>query len=396
MLGLGNSGNAASLEAVLHYLRRDHPDASLDAMTAGFRHVHEVYGLETIPLAWYEQHGTGGSGLPDLGRKVIGKILDPIRIVAWVRRHDVVIVPGMGVLEATLPLRAYGFPVYMYLLSVAGKIGGSKVALVSVGANEIRQRATRWLLVSCAKLAYHRSYRDEYSRTALQRAGVNTARDHVFPDLAFSLPTPDYDPGDPRLVGIGVMEYYGGNDDRARADEIHSAYFENMTSFVCWLLEHGYSVRFFGGDDACDYEIADQIMAAVSERCRDQDPAARMVAEPFPSYADMLREMNRASIVVATRFHNVLGALKLGKPTIAIGYSDKFTALMDSMDLAEFTQHAREVSAGKLIEQFEEIQRRGADLVPGIMKRNADNADRLAEQFAVLTASLFSSRQPGA
>src|ERR1700758_4843443 len=99
MLGLGNSGNAASLEAMLHYLRRDHPEASLDAMTAGFGHVREVYGLEAIPLAWYEQHGTGGSRLPDLGRKVIGKILDPIRIVAWVRRHDVVIVPGMGVLE---------------------------------------------------------------------------------------------------------------------------------------------------------------------------------------------------------------------------------------------------------------------------------------------------------
>ena len=35
LLGEGNIGNDASMEAVLRYLRADHPDAILDAMCPG-------------------------------------------------------------------------------------------------------------------------------------------------------------------------------------------------------------------------------------------------------------------------------------------------------------------------------------------------------------------------
>ena len=87
--------------------------------------------------------------------------MDPVRIVLWVRRHDVIIVPGAGVLEATLPMRAYTFPLsVMGLLCVSGKLLGVKVALVSVGASKIKKRATRWLSNAAARTAFYRSYRD--------------------------------------------------------------------------------------------------------------------------------------------------------------------------------------------------------------------------------------------
>ena len=68
-----------------------------------------------------------------------------MRTASWVRRHDVVIVPGAGVLEASLPLWPWGMPYAMFLLSASGRLFGTKVALVSVGAGIINQRATRWL-----------------------------------------------------------------------------------------------------------------------------------------------------------------------------------------------------------------------------------------------------------
>lgn len=65
------------------------------------------------------------------------------------------------------------------------------MALVSVGANEISARATRTLVRWVGRLATYRSYRDDISRDAMRAMGVDTSRDQVYPDLAFSLPTPD-------------------------------------------------------------------------------------------------------------------------------------------------------------------------------------------------------------
>ena len=135
-----------------------------------------------------------------------------------------VIVPGAGVLEASLPLWPWGMPYAMFLLSGYGRLFGTKVALVSVGAGAINKRATRWLSNAAAGLAYYRSYRDAGAREALRQRGMDTTQDHVYTDLAFALPAPADQPGDPDLVAVGVMEYRGSNDERDRADEIYSAY----------------------------------------------------------------------------------------------------------------------------------------------------------------------------
>jgi polysaccharide pyruvyl transferase WcaK-like protein len=390
LLGLGNFGNEAALESVLTYLRRDHPTAVLDAMTGGYERVRDAYGLATTPLVWYEGREVSKSRLVGILQNATGKLLiDPLRIVFWVRNHDVIIVPGMGVLEATLPLRPYGFPTSLFVLCAAGKLFKVKVALVSVGASVIKQRMTRFLITAAARMAAYRSYRDRYSMKSMLECGVDTSDDRSFADLAFALPVPPYRPGDPQLVGLGVMDYNGGNDDRARAEEIHSAYVEETAKFAHWLLENGYSIRLFGGDENCDYAVAEQIIAKVREQFSGTDAPARMALASFSSYAEMLREMNQVGTVVATRFHNVLGSLKLGKPTIAIGYSQKFFSLMESMGLSEFIQSARELDADKLIMQFEEAQRRRAELLPAILKRDAYNSDLLAEQFDLLTTSLF-------
>ena len=84
------------------------------------------------------------------------------------------------------------------------------------GGDIINQRATRWLFNSAARLAYYRSYRDEQSREAMRQRGLDTSQDPVYPDLVFGVPAPPYTPGDPETVGVGIMAYYGNNDDRKR------------------------------------------------------------------------------------------------------------------------------------------------------------------------------------
>jgi polysaccharide pyruvyl transferase WcaK-like protein len=387
-LAAGNSGNEASMETILAYLRRDHPEAVIDAMSAGFRRLRSNYRIGSVPLSWYEGQNQHRNPAVRTLLKAIGKLMDPFRTVLWVRRHDVVIVPGAGVLEATLPMRAYTFPLSMCLVCVSGKLFGVKVALVSVGASKIKKNLTRWLSNASARSACYRSYRDVHSIDAIRQRGINTSSDRVFPDLVFGVPVPPQEAGKAGLVGVGVMDYYGGNDDRARADAIHAAYVEKMTRFVHWLLDNGYSVLMFGGDGMVDYAVAEQIKADAYSRYPDLTPD-RVVVEAFSTYSELLGKMNHAETVVATRYHNVMGALKLCKPTIALGYSDKFVSLMESMGVAEFCQPADSFSLDQLIRQFNDLQGRRAELSQTMRKHNAANDQGLAQQFLMLSAALF-------
>jgi len=386
LLGSGNIGNDASLDAVLGYLRSHHPDAALDAMCMGPDQVRARYGFGAIPLLWYQRYEQRASGVIATGLKVLGKVVDPFRTASWVRRHDVVIVPGMGVLEASVPLHPWGVPYTMFQLSALGRLFGTKVALVGVGASVIRQPATRWLLVQAARLAFYRSYRDAHSRDALRQQGVDTSADPVHPDLVFSLPSPPA-AGNPETVGVGLMAYYGSNDDRGRADEIYASYIGNVESFIRWLLDGGRRVRLFYGD-AVDEPAVQQVLTDLREY--QSDPASpRLAAERVTSYAELSRAMAPVGTVVATRYHNVICALQLGKPTISLGYAKKNVVLMEDMGLPEFCQYADSIDVGKLVEQFTKLESNADQVRTMLAERNADKARLLADQFAALDALLF-------
>jgi polysaccharide pyruvyl transferase WcaK-like protein len=391
LLGSGNSGNDASMETVLAYLHEAHPDAVVDALCGGPELTRTRYGIDAAPLTWYQKFEQRESGVPAAFLKVVGKGIDTVRIASWARRHDAVIVPGAGAFETTLPQRAWGFPYALFLLAASGRLFGTKVAMVSVGADLINKRATRWLSNATARLASYRSYRDSYSREAMRQRGIDTSSDRVYPDLVFGVPTPPYEPGDPQLVGVGVMAYYGGNDDRKQAAQIHTRYVETMTRFTRWLVDNGYRVRLFGGDNKFDSEIAEKIQADLRRYLPDLEPS-RVTVAAVSTYPELIRVMAPVGMVVATRYHNVMCALKLCKPTISLGYSQKFISLMADMGLAEFHQFADSLDVDRLIEQFKDLESRHAELQQQMAKRNAAHRQSLAEQFAILSELLLPAK----
>jgi polysaccharide pyruvyl transferase WcaK-like protein len=393
LLGSGNSGNDASMETVLAYLRESHPDVVVDAMCGAPEVLRSVYGIDATSVYWYHRFEERATGAPAALLKTLGKGLDALRIASWVRRHDAVIVPGAGALETTLPQRAWGFPYALFLLAASGRLFRTKVALVSVGADIISKPATRWVSNATARLAFYRSYRDAYSRDAMTRRGIDTSSDPVCPDLVFGIPAPPYAPGDPGLIGVGVMAYYGGNDDRKHADEIHSSYVETITGFTRWLIDSGYRVRLFGGDKKFDLAIAERVRADVFKTRPSLDAAAISIAA-VTTYPELIQEMAPVGLVVATRYHNVMCALKLCKPTISLGYSRKFISLMTDMGVAEFHQFADAVDTDQLIGQFKELEGRGEELRQRMIQRNATNKQGLANQFAMLSRLLLPGSQP--
>ena len=347
------------------------------------------YGVPAIPLRWLPSGVRQASGAAATVRKSLGRAADTVRIASWVRRHEVIIVPGMGVLEEALHLRPWQLPYDLFVLCASGRIFRTKIALVSVGANVATERLSRWLFTAAGRLAFYRSYRDALSRDAMTQQGLDTSGDHIYPDLAFGLTAPTAEPGDEQTVGIGLMDYHGNNDDRERADEIHAAYVEKMKSFTRWLVDNGRRVRLFIGDtNNSDETVVREIVADLQAHRPDLGPAW-IVAESVSTFTDLMRTMAPVGTVVATRYHNVICALMLSKPTISIGYGEKNAVLMAGTGLAKYCQSADSLEVGRLIKQFADLESHAARLRHAITQCNAAKAPLIEQQRRELSAVLF-------
>ena len=124
----------------------------------------------------------------------------------------------------------------------------------------------------------------------MRRAGVDVTNDHVYPDLAFALPVPPVGPGDPLTVGVGIMAYYGSNEDRAQETEVHASYVEKMKRFVRWLAGNGYRIRLFPGDNLWDGSVVAEILDDLRAHRPDRTPTSA-VADAVTSLEALMREM---------------------------------------------------------------------------------------------------------
>lgn len=389
-LGSGNIGNDATLEAALAYLRTQQPEAFLDCMCAGPTEVTRRYGLPAIQIHWFHESRPARSRLVRKAmttvRIGIGLVIDTWRTASWVRQHDVVIIPGMGVLEAAPLEHPWQLPYSMFLLSVFGKIFGTKVALVCVGVTDQSPGLSHRLLTVAAKHAYYRSFRDDFSLAAAQRLGIAGPKDRVYPDLVFALPTPPRSVGSGNTVGLGVMAHDGVADGRT-ADERQSAYVDNLKTFVRWLVDTDHQVRILIGDDA-DESIAREIVAAFCT-IRNGSAAPSVVYEPTATPDELFKQIVMLDSVVATRFHNVLVALKCSVPTLSIGYGPKHRALMEYLGFGTLTQDVDELDVDRLKEQFRMLEANKDEVAKQLSTRTQTIRDTLESQFAELSAALF-------
>ena len=88
--------------------------------------------------------------------------------------------------------------------------------------------------------------------------------------------------------------------------------------------------------------------------------------------------------VVATRFHNVLLALRLGIPVQSIAYEGKNDALMQSMGLGAYCQSIDSLDLARLLQQVERLELEAPALEPRIAQRAQELQARLELQYAQL------------
>jgi polysaccharide pyruvyl transferase WcaK-like protein len=206
------------------------------------------------------------------------------------------------------------------------------------------------MLRSAAVWAHFRSFRDQVSKDFLTSLGIDTSSDQVYPDLVFKLPTPllERDPTQEKLItiGVGLMNHNGWRAGHSSGSDptIYQTYIEKMGRFVSSLLDRGYRVRLLTGETVDMRAVSDigRIAKARGYELIDGSlpprKAKQLIMEPINSLHDVMRQISDTDIVVATRFHNIVCALKLARPTISIGYELKNDAVMTDFGLGEFCQ----------------------------------------------------------
>ena len=243
-----------------------------------------------------------------------------------------------------------------------------------------------------AAMATYRSYRDTISKDFVGSIGLDARRDPVYPDLAFGLPGPECaerkpSDGEALTIGLGIMNYSGWF---AHRPDVYGRYLENITRFLMWLLDRKYRVRILTGDSIDQSAVDDLVKALAAEG--QTAPPERLVAAPTTTLHELMQQIALTDIVVATRFHNVVCALKLGKPTISVGYAAKNDALLADMGLEKFCQHIERLDVDLLIQQFLALigdrcrhERRIGETVRLYQQQLSDQEALLASRLVVTT-----------
>ncbi len=364
IFGIGNLGNESTLWVTLHHLRRRLPNAEIVCVSDGlpsFAHLYDVTGFPIDPLPVRGARRLPSKLLKHIFVATATMILEPIRLrraIRLLRGTDQFIVVGTGALD-DLGQLPWELPAHISRWCRAAKSIRAKVQLLAVGAGPIRNRMNRWLMTRAVAVSESRTYRDGFSRDYMAGLGVGSVQDEVVPDLVFALPE-DWLPSarvadsPPKTIGVGLMEYYGWNLPPEDGRQVYTVYIEKMARFVRWLLDSNYSVRMLIGERRSDDRAVRDLFAVLGEEVV-AAAGDRLKAPVVESMHDLLSEVMRTDIVVATRFHNLVSALALGRPVISVGYAPKFEALMREMGLDDYSQHIEQLDVERLQQQVRNL-----------------------------------------
>jgi polysaccharide pyruvyl transferase WcaK-like protein len=385
-----NFGNEATFQAIRHRLRCLKPDAEFVCISTG-RPAVASEQIDYVPISGtFAKAFRSRHPLVRLMHEVF--VGAPVELWRWIkgfallRRADALIVPGTGLLTDAGGLRSFG-PYNMFKWSVIAKTCRCKLLFVSVGAGPLYSPLGRWFVKSALSCADFRSYRDESTREYLSHIGLDANGD-VYPDLAFSIseasiPVQGAAAGGRPVVGLGLMTDSGRYGTATPSPEVHRDYLENLAKLVKWLIVHEYDVRLFIGDFLDDRNVTREFRGLLEKRLS-AEQASHIIDEPVLSVEDLLSQIAKTDLVVATRFHNVIFALLCNKPVISISFHHKCESLMSAMGLTAYCLNINELTADVLIDKLRDLTVNAKALKASISEKSGEFRRQLDEQYTVI------------
>ena len=393
IFGIQNLGNECTLQAILHNFRERMPAGEVYAICykpddTSRRHNLSAVAVSEQNFDWVVRRSGSLAKVLRYFRRIPGELKDWFKAIRTLRGTEVVVMTGTGMLTDYMTTFS-GFPYDVFRWTAAARLAGCKVRFVGVGVGPIYGRLTRLLITRALSWADYRSFRDEVSRNRIRTNGFDSNNDHVFPDLAFSLPRNIF-PQRPnrkhqmRQVGLGVMEYrdihrWNSNENQAQ----HFAYLEKMCDFVSWLVENKYSVRILQGDAKHDRGTKAELKARLERRGIRYDQAG-IIDEDTTTVDELLAQLADVDIIVSPRFHTLLLGLMLNIPSVSISYDPKNDSLLNGVGLGRYCQALPDLDVQKLIDQFTDLESRSDEVRPMIEKKAREYRNLLEEQYDLI------------
>lgn len=342
--GGGNFGNDACFEATLEWLRTAFTNASILAVCVDPVITSERFGIAAVSLR------VSPSFLPRWLDTLL--LRQPSLWLNWLvclralKRCDLLVVAGAGVIHDFRD-RPWGWPSRFLRWMLAARLRGASVWFACVGAGPVINPVSRLMMVWAAKLAARRCYRDESSRAYMSAQGVDESQSLVTGDIAFLLPAPT--PSDrgvgQAVVGVGVMNYRGWRTN----EKVYRAYIESMAHLIEWLKFKGHKVRILIGQRPTDLIAVGDLEARLGYAL--MSDAERQVR----SYQDILSVVDDTDVVVASRYHVQIAALKMRRPVLSISYGPMNNDLMRAAGLGEFIHDIEHMDHRALILQCDRL-----------------------------------------
>ena len=382
--GSGNTGNDGSLEAMLQLLNRNCPDAQLVCICSRPEIIEQKFDLPARPVS---QPYSSNRLLRAINKAMLHfprRALGFCGALLLASQLDLIVVPGTGILD-DFNENPFGWPFTVLRWSLAARLTGTRMIFVSIGAGPVDHPMSRRFIRWASKLAAFRSYRDQVSHDFMKHLGVAPPGDLVSADIAFALPTaPDgKQDGRDQCVGIGVMTYRGWKKNSTDGDAIYADYIARMTALAKRLLGDGRQVRLLTGDKG-DMEAARDIL---NQLC--PIDANKVIFEPSASLHDLMQQIAETDIVVASRYHNIVCTLAMGRPAISLAYASKNDALLRDAGLAAFCHRIDDFDPETILSQIDFAFEQQTTLVTQIESGVEHYRSRLAEQERILQAAFL-------
>ncbi len=329
-------------------------------------------GDDALLLAFLDalhDHEVIVAGVPTgAGEHQVGSVTPTARGVGTAMRSaDAVVVAG-GTVFKTLHPSAGRHPLGLLartrVLQLGARVHGIPLALVGVGAGELRSRAAIRLARSIAHHADLLVLRDEESAAVLRGAGA-TGPFRVGADAAWTIldgPAPRVDRS---RRGVVVAISHLAATDPVRLTE-------RIVHLVEPLVAQGVPVALqpWQADHGTDAEVAGEVHRRVAQ------PGLVTVADRPRTLHDAVDRFREAEAVIGLRHHALVAAAEAGCPFLALAHEPKLAALARRLDQPAVPAHAPAAVLARSAVDLLSRDAPRADLVAG-EKAAAERAMRL-------------------
>jgi polysaccharide pyruvyl transferase CsaB len=319
--GLGNTGDEAILESVVSNLRDQLEQPDLTVFSLSPEKTAKDLQVKSVYRGWRHDF--------------MGK-------VRALRKADLLVSGGGGLLQDTYPTRFLFGPLPYYLLIVfLAKLCGAKVMFFSQGIGPVNSTWGKILMKIFANLADFVTVRDQYSKDLLRELGVNRPEVVVTSDIVFAY-KPEKDTTCIDSLELERKDNLVAVSVRPQFEKVK--YFGQIAEVLDALIEaRDITPVFVPMEGHHDTEASEKVLAQMKHR--DQCHVLRNDFTPN----QYLNFMGECQMTIGMRLHALIFSTLMSVPQIGLSYDKKVESLLKRNGMWAYSTDLDEIHVEQLV-----------------------------------------------